>query len=433
MKKNYFLPFLTLGISFLATLDANAQLHIISQNLTPQDVNNSGVVVGTLGTDATYRWSVEDGLVELTKLTDDKDGTLMGRPLVTEDGNKVVIYTTNPETMLNQAAIYDYTTKKIDYLPGLEASSDASINSAWGMTKDGSAIVGLGFSDVTTAHATKWNSDLKVENIAIDQLNSSRANDISEDLKVIVGWQDDETGWRQGSVWKDGKQIIIKDKDGNPLNDANAVSDDGKYVIGFGGFYPYVWNEETGAVIIEHPYSGNFFRGGATGITQDGSTVVGYFRGWPGGAAYGEGFIWNAKDGRQNLNDYVTSLGIDTKGLILALPLDISSDGTKITGVARDNNYALYGFMLDLSAYLNTNDVNKAAEIKIYPNPVGEILNISGLSSQAKINISNTLGQNIRSAEVKDGKINVSNLSKGVYIISITENGKNSTHKFIKK
>lgn len=80
MKKNYILPFLTLGFSLFTSIDTNAQLHILAQDLTPQDVNNSGVVVGTKGVNATYRWSIEDGLVELAVLSDDKEGTLMGRP-----------------------------------------------------------------------------------------------------------------------------------------------------------------------------------------------------------------------------------------------------------------------------------------------------------------------------------------------------------------
>ncbi|MFV0186808.1 hypothetical protein OBK20_05450 [Empedobacter falsenii] len=44
-------------------------------------------------------------------------------------------------------------------------------------------------------------------------------------------------------------------------------------------------------ITINHPNENIFFRGASTATNNDGSTIVGYYRGWPGSAAMGEGFI----------------------------------------------------------------------------------------------------------------------------------------------
>lgn len=71
------------------------------------------------------------------------------------------------------------------------------------------------------------------------------------------------------------------------------------------------------------------------------------------------------------MNEYVQNLGIDTQGYVLALPLSISPDGTKIVGIARGTDNGQYGFYVELTDYLNTSDqTNVTNSLKIYPNPV---------------------------------------------------------------
>lgn len=69
--------------------------------------------------------------------------------------------------------------------------------------------------------------------------------------------------------------------------------------------------------------------------------------------------------------------------------------------------------------------------ILIYPNPVGEILNINeeNLVSAQIVNIN---GQMIP-AKIEDKKINVSHLPKGVYFLQIKTKEKTLSQKFIKK
>ena len=80
------------------------------------------------------------------------------------------------------------------------------------------------------------------------------------------------------------------------------------------------------------------------------------------------------------------------------------------------------------------NDVKKA-NIKLYPNPVKDILkiNLSNNENISEINIYNVAGQKLKTVS-KQTEINVESLSKGVYLIDIkTDKNKTYNSKFIKQ
>ncbi|AZA52245.1 reprolysin-like metallopeptidase [Chryseobacterium sp. G0201] len=72
--------------------------------------------------------------------------------------------------------------------------------------------------------------------------------------------------------------------------------------------------------------------------------------------------------------------------------------------------------------------------IQIYPNPVSDILNVTKVSDKATFKIYSVAGQLVNSGNINSGKINVSELVKGGYVITIEEKGKDLfKSKFIKK
>ena len=72
--------------------------------------------------------------------------------------------------------------------------------------------------------------------------------------------------------------------------------------------------------------------------------------------------------------------------------------------------------------------------IQIYPNPVSDILNITKVSDKATYKIYSAAGQLVRQGNINGGQINVSELIKGAYVITIEEKGKEAFNsKFIKK
>lgn len=103
--------------------------------------------------------------------------------------------------------------------------------------------------------------------------------------------------------------------------------------------------------------------------------------------------------------------------------------GTYSYGEAEDYN------VLVTATQLSTNDVNGPKnDVQIYPNPVSDILNITKVSDKATYKIYSAAGQLVKQGNISGGQINVSELIKGGYVITIEEKGKEAFNsKFIKK
>jgi hypothetical protein len=73
-------------------------------------------------------------------------------------------------------------------------------------------------------------------------------------------------------------------------------------------------------------------------------------------------------------------------------------------------------------------------DIQIYPNPVSDILNITKVSDKAAYKIYSAAGQLVKHGTINNGQINVTELIKGAYVITIEDKGKEQfSSKFIKK
>ena len=68
----------------------------------------------------------------------------------------------------------------------------------------------------------------------------------------------------------------------------------------------------------------------------------------------------------------------------------------------------------------------------MYPNPTKNNLFIeTALNSDINVSIVNMLGKEVVNTNVVNNTVNVSNLTSGIYIVKITEEGKTSTKKLI--
>ncbi|AZA78144.1 T9SS C-terminal target domain-containing protein [Chryseobacterium sp. G0186] len=83
---------------------------------------------------------------------------------------------------------------------------------------------------------------------------------------------------------------------------------------------------------------------------------------------------------------------------------------------------------------LGTSEVNKKdGNFGIYPNPVNDILNITKVSHKATFEIHNAVGQIVKKGSIDNNKVNVVELLKGNYIITVKDNNISESFKFIKK
>jgi hypothetical protein len=87
---------------------------------------------------------------------------------------------------------------------------------------------------------------------------------------------------------------------------------------------------------------------------------------------------------------------------------------------------------------INMLDRNNEIKISVYPNPATDVLNINLSNANLKnshLCITNVSGQQLLNTSMigADAKINIEDLSNGVYFVTITnQNGLNQTVKFVK-
>lgn len=82
---------------------------------------------------------------------------------------------------------------------------------------------------------------------------------------------------------------------------------------------------------------------------------------------------------------------------------------------------------------LSTAEVNKKNNFGVYPNPVNDVLNITGLSGETQFEIHNAVGQLVKKGKTNDNQIRVADLVKGVYVITLNNTKVSENIKFVKK
>lgn len=92
------------------------------------------------------------------------------------------------------------------------------------------------------------------------------------------------------------------------------------------------------------------------------------------------------------------------------------------------NNFSAKGVELTLSVPVNT-----ALNLKVYPNPVSETLNIKHAYTLVTFNLFTIDGKIIKSGNLENQQINVSDLPSGMYLLQLNVEGKSETKKIIKR
>ncbi|WP_226063180.1 reprolysin-like metallopeptidase [Kaistella polysaccharea] len=120
--------------------------------------------------------------------------------------------------------------------------------------------------------------------------------------------------------------------------------------------------------------------------------------------------------------------GDKTVGMRVALRYN----GTQTSPCGTINYGEVEDYAVKISSVLGINNP-KTDQIQVYPNPAIDLLNITKVTDKASYKIYNMAGQLVSNGKVIDYKVQVTNLLKGVYIISIEEDGEIAKLKFIKK
>jgi hypothetical protein len=323
---------LTIGLVACAAVNAAAQPTFTvlgNGQLVTGGSGDASVLMSSTG-NTISRWTQGTGWVDIGG-----SGT-SGNPNVSRDGSTVIGTALNPLTNLSEIAIWQGGTSwnTLGHFPG-GASSGSNATSGWGVNDNGSTVVGLGWVTAGAAHGISWTSATGVVNLGSSVAGrSSRANVASGSGSLIGGWQDSDTGFRQGAVWNNGVQSTINDSQMNAVGEVLFMNSAGTVMGGSGGAsFGGGWIQGTNGQITRI--------GLLAGTTQlstlfdaaaDGSIGVG-----SSGSGFGRrGIVWTPGGGVVAIEDYFTSIGITLPtGSNLNSPTVISDDGSVFAGWGR--------------------------------------------------------------------------------------------------
>jgi probable HAF family extracellular repeat protein len=269
------------------------------------------------------------------------DGCASGLTAISGDGSTVLGCNVDAQGNEN-AAKWLGGTSWLDL--GSEAGAipcGTLLSGSWGVNHDGSLGVGLLWrAQVCHANAGTWdliNGGPATVLQSIITGPSTRANAVNADGTVIVGWQDQATGERNAAKWVNGVPEFITNDDGSFNGEAQAVSADGKFIVG--GNYKYtgvnapawIWQEGKGVSPIgvsTHGHSkGNFT---ALDVSDNGNVVVGFIQ---KGQFKEKAFIWRSVSGAAYLDEFLSRNGATIPpGWTLNVASIISPDGHTIYG-----------------------------------------------------------------------------------------------------
>lgn len=361
MRSNrFFRPTSAIAAACAATLaitssalagDQGGSLVLLGQNgLYPSAASADGRTVAGYNVNEFWYWTSEQGLTTIGGISPSAGGA--GSAGVSDDGTRIGYTVINPQTGKTEGAFYEVATGLTTRIGNFGFSCDVSATSCWGMSGDGNAMVGLGWHNLCAARAYRYSSKGGLVDLGSTVPGaSSRANACDADGDVVAGWQDSQSGFRQGAVWRNGVQKLMTTSTGVAVGEAGAVSADGNWVIGQGSsgnsFRGWRWNEALGSFALPASPIPSLPRCFPTGISQDGSRIVLFYRTQFPPATGGEGYLW--VDGTlTSLETLAAQAGITVPtGVRMALPLGMSRDGYTIVGTARTPS-GIQGFILDL-------------------------------------------------------------------------------------
>ena len=267
-------------------------------------------------------WTADDGMQPIS-------GPAAGWEVraLSDDGSTVVgniRVIDSPLGPHNEAAIWlgGDQWKPLGGLPE-GAPCGSGLTTAYDVSGDGTKVVGLAWLGCKGAHGFEWTEETGMVDLgSIVSNRSSRANGISADASMIVGWSDTSFGSRRGAYWEDGAGPVWYEPDGSPIfvGEAQAASSDGTFVVG-GAWSdnsgptnpasrtsePWIWSADTGVVPLGTAKGlrgdvadGQHF---ARDVSDDGQSVIGQTTLFQLGEQWA--FYWTASGGMSMLQNFV--------------------------------------------------------------------------------------------------------------------------------
>jgi len=201
------------------------------------------VVAGnTTGDYDPFRWTQATGLVRLERSAAQIVGTSGGQPGISYDGTRIASTIASSDSQYVTAGLWTFGqgwNQIAPPVPPLGGIVDKSLCDVWGMSPDGSTVVGLLWRSVGggpvpggNAHAYRWRQNTGMVDLGSSG-RSSRAGPgpTSFNGSVIAGFDEHpQYGYRRPCAWRDTTRYQLGDYDA--IGEGVAVSTNGEWVVG---------------------------------------------------------------------------------------------------------------------------------------------------------------------------------------------------------
>lgn len=345
---------------------------------------------------------------------------------------------------------YDRTTQTWTPLGSLGFAIDSTYSGGYWISGDGNTVVGNSWADTTGgfaySHAVAWNQTEGIMDLGTLFFGrSTRANAVSGDGSIAVGWQDYNGPWKS-AVWRKNpaggyfpNEYILLDPNGNPNDEYNqmgectAISSDGNWIGGAGDFAnngnAWIWSEATGVIDLGTLSPGA--QSYVAALSDDGTVAVGRIQVGPWDPEIP--FIWTQANGMQNLNDYAHNvLGIPTGNKLIYSANCMSANGDYIVGYGVDTVLSeVFAYRLS-PTNLGVNEW-KNSELNVYPNPADNLVTIEN-EGNASLTVTNPEGKTIIQTLISGAhQLDISAFASGIYFLSVQcENSITKTARLVK-
>ena len=431
----------------------SAQFVVKDETFSANGVSNEGKVSGYQTQAGPYALWLPDSSNTIVQIGGVAPGDgVGGQARFSTDGN--LVSGTSVGADGPEMSKYDRATNQWTPVGSLGFSVDGNVSGGFAISGDGNTVAGLSWADTTGGyafvHAVAYNAAEGLMDLGslFDTIQrSTRANAVSYDGSVVVGWQDFNGPWKS-AVWKKNpaggyypNQYVLLDANGNPndeynqMGECSAVSADGNWIGGYGDYannnQPWIWSQDSGVINLgTFPNVGNGF---VAGMNADASVVVGWFD----GQLFGDPltpFIWTHAGGLQEFNGYINNvLGDSTYNYNVYTADCISPDGHYVAGYGVNETTSTYFvYRVSLTGATGIQEANKTAEVKIYPNPTNGLVTVEN-TGRASITIASMYGKVVYKNEV-DGPLtlDLSGNASGVYSVSLQTGRSIQAQKIIK-